>query len=112
MFDLNQRLLPCRGSTLPAELIEHIVKGGLEPPTSRLSDERSDQLNYLTWGDYWELNPDLQIHNLRHYRYAIVTMACPGYAPGPPDFQSGASTKLAYKPKVGQDGVAPPMFLM
>lgn len=46
----NRRPPACKAGALPAELRPHKVKlvglGGLEPPTSRLSSARSNQLSY------------------------------------------------------------------
>ena len=51
MSGSNRRPTPCKGVALPAELIPRCAKqrvglGGLEPPTSRLSGVRSNQLSY------------------------------------------------------------------
>ena len=49
--DLNRRPPPCKGGALPAELLPQsagslVGLGGFEPPASRLSGVRSNQLSY------------------------------------------------------------------
>ena len=50
----NRRHPACKAGALPAELRPLMVKlvglGGLEPPTSRLSSARSNQLSYKPFG--------------------------------------------------------------
>ena len=79
MQDLNLQLLPCKGNTLPVELIEH-----------------------LNIGDYWELNPDLRNHNPGHYHYAIVTVGRDGVEPSPSGFSD-----QCYRPRKLSSQIVP-----
>ena len=79
--DSNSRPPACKAGALPTELIPHIQLSfkevglsGLEPPTSRLSGVRSNQLSYKPIRFLWLLM-DSGSHLLSHTVSSIVPSA-------------------------------------